>query len=439
MAENEVPMTSHSEAGANPEAGSRRIQADIDRTRAHMDSTFDALESKLTPGQLMQEGWDLLKGGSGAGAKKIFEIAREHPLPAAVIGVGLGLLLLDSNRKERGYDGGSGGAGFGRARAGGQRGYGYTGSPDYPGTRDARYGRGTTYPVAGQASGVIHQAGDFADQAKDKVSDLAGQAKDKVSQAKDKVSDLTGQAADKVSDLASQTADKVSDLTDTVREQASELGDKVGRGARQAKLGFWQLMEERPLVVGAATLAVGLLAGLAIPSTEAEDEFMGETRDQLLDRAQEGAREVLDKGKHVADSAVDTLKRTAESEGLSVDKLAEKVKHVAQETTEAVKNEASNQKLVPDLDHGQQQKPNAQGPGQPSSGQQGSGQPKPQQAAGQQASGQPNQQAGGQPAPGQPNKPQQPAGQPASGQPGRAPSQGDTAVPAHHEPELAKR
>jgi len=377
-------MTSDLDAGGAAEPSSQRIQADIDRTRAHMDSTFDALESKLTPGQLMQEGWDLLKGGSGAGAKKIFEIARQHPLPSAVIGVGLGLLLLDSNRKDRGGDG-DGRTGYGR-RAGGYR-YGYAGSPDYPGTRDARYGRSSGY----QDAGVVGHAKETMSGLTDQAADKLGHAKETMSGLADQATDKLGQAKEKVSDLTSQAADKVGDLTDTVREQASELGEKVGRGARQARLGFWQLLEERPLVVGAATLAVGLLAGLAIPRTEAEDELMGETRDQLLDRAQETAREALDKGKHVADAAVDSLKRTAEAEGLSPDKLAEKVKHVAHEATETVKNEAGQ--LVPDLGQGQsRQQPNVPAGGQQGSGQQqGFGQPKP-QSPGQQQPGQPGQQ-----------------------------------------------
>ena len=349
MAENEAPMTSS--GGSEP--SSRQIQADIDRTRAHMDRTFDALESKLTPGQLLAEGWDLLKGGSGAGARKLFEIAREHPLPSAVIGLGLGLLVLDSNRQDRERRG-DGRYGYGRDY---DRRY-----PDYPGTRDARYGYGR-YDATGRVS-------DLADQAKDKMGDLADQAKETLGQAKE----------------------KASELSDTVREQASELGDRVQRGTRKARLGFWQLMEERPLVVGAATLAVGLLVGLSIPSTEAEDELMGETRDQLLDRAQESAREVLDKGKEAAGHVADRAKQVAEQEGLTPEKLADKVKHVAQEVTETAKNEAGQ--ALPNL-----------APGQP----------------------------------GQPARQPQGTGQQPSGQPGNRAGQ-DVHAPAEvHEPELAKR
>jgi gas vesicle protein len=322
MAQNEAPLTA--EAGASSETDSRQIQADIDRTRAHMDRTFDALESKLTPGQLLSEGWGLLKGGSGAGARKLFEVAREHPLPAAVIGLGLGILVLDMNRqdRERQGDGRGYAYGYGRGRDGR---YG-AGSPDYPSTRDAHQrGQGRS-GFAAAAGGVS----DLADQAKDKMGDLADQAKGALGEAKEKASDLAGQAAD-----------KMSDLSDSVREQASELGERVQRGARKARLGFWQLMEERPLVVGATVLAAGLLIGLSIPATEAEDELLGETRDQLLDRAQEGAREMLDKGKQVAGTVADRAKQVAEEEGLTPEKLAEKVKHVGREAAETAKSEAS--------------------------------------------------------------------------------------------------
>jgi len=311
---------------------SRQIQADIDRTRSNMDRTFDAIESKLTPGQLLQEAWGIFKGGSGAGANKALQIAKQHPLPSAVIGLGIGWLLLDSSRKtspargtrgdDRTYDGGD------RNRR-----YGYAGDLDYPGTRDA-WREGEDEGKLGAAVGA--------------VKDAAGSAKDFAGHAKDKVSDLASQAGDKLGDLTDKVREQASDLSGKVKEQASGLGEKVQQGTRSARLGFWQLLEERPLVVGAATLAVGLLAGLSIPSTDVEDELMGETRDQLLDSAKESGREVLDKGKQVANATVDAVKHAAEEQDLTVETLTEKVKTVANQAKEAVQNEAKNQNLVPD-------------------------------------------------------------------------------------------
>jgi ElaB/YqjD/DUF883 family membrane-anchored ribosome-binding protein len=330
--------------GHEDEPSSRQIQADIDRTRSNMDRTFDAIESKLTPGQLLQEAWGIFKGGSGAGASKAMQIAKQHPLPAAVIGLGVGWLLLDSSRSTRGErdDRGSGGD-YGRSRGYrddrydrldryGRSRQSYAGTPDYPGTRDAWQEEGES--KLGTAT--------------DAVKSAAGSAADLASNAKEKVSDFASQAGDKLGDLTDRVKEQASGLTDKVKVQASELGDRVQEGTRKARLGFWQLLEERPLVVGAATLAVGLLAGLSIPSTDVEDEFMGETRDQLLDTAKETGREVMEKGKTVAGAAVDAVKHAAEEQNLTVDSLTEKVKAVANEAKEAVKTEAKNQNLTPE-------------------------------------------------------------------------------------------
>jgi len=376
--------------GAEP--SSRQIQADIDRTRSNMDQTFDAIESKLTPSQLLQEAWGIFKGGSGAGANKAMQIAKQHPLPAAVIGLGLGWLLLDSSRnthKDRRFqdDRADRYDRFGRSRQS------YAGAPDYPGTRDA-------FREDWQSEGEGKLGA-----AKDAVKSAAGSAADLASNAKEKVSDFASQAGDKLGDLTDKVKEQASGLTDKVKEQASDLGDRVHEGTRKAKLSFWQLLEERPLVVGAATLAVGLLAGLSIPSTDVEDEFMGETRDQLFDSAKETGREMLDKSKHVADAAVDAVKHAAEEQNLSVDSLADKVKTVANQAKEAVKTEAKNQNLTPETFGGQGQQ----------------GQPAQNAAPGQ----------GGQAKPGQPQQQQQ----------GKAPDakQPEAAKTEVREPEFAKR
>ena len=102
-------------------------------------------------------------------------------------------------------------------------------------------------------------------------------------------------------------------------------------------------MEERPLAVGAAAIALGVVAGLMIPSTRKEDELMGETRDRLMERAKEVGGEALEKGKQVATVAVDTLKEEAERQDLTPEKLAEKVRTVAKEATSTVKEEGKRQ------------------------------------------------------------------------------------------------
>jgi ElaB/YqjD/DUF883 family membrane-anchored ribosome-binding protein len=311
-----------------------------------MDRNLDALEQKLTPSQLALEAWGLFRGGSTAGASRIWRIAKEHPGPAAVIGVGLAWLMTDASKRgdsgQREYQ-----RDFGPRFQGayGDTGYtGYTGrrgySPDWESEQhEGRFSsalHSARDTVSGAAGTAKHAVSDAASTAKHAVSDAAGTAKDAV----------TG-AASTAREAVSGARERVVDATSAARERASEFGsearERARYQARKAQMGFWQGMEESPLAIGAAALALGVVAGLLVPSTRQEDELMGETRDHLMDRAREVGEEALEKGKQVASVAVDTLKEEAERQDLTPEKLAEKLRNVAKEATNTVKEEGKKQ------------------------------------------------------------------------------------------------
>ncbi len=300
---------------------SREIRSEIDRTRADMDETFAALDSKLTPSQIGMELWHLFKGGSSAGASKLWRIAREHPMPAAVIGLGLGWLLVESSKGDsRDED-------YGTYRAG------YAGN----------YGSGRQSYVS---TGYDYDEYDLEDEggrlsaAKHKVQDVAESAREKVGEA-------VGTAREKVGEAAGWTKEHAHDLRYRAKGQAKALKGKAKYQARRAKTGLWQTLEENPLMVGAATLAVGVIAGLLIPETEKENELMGETRDHLFEEVKEAGQQTLEKGKHVAEAVADKVKEEARNAGLTPEGVAEKVRNVAKEAANTAKQEARNQNLTP--------------------------------------------------------------------------------------------
>jgi hypothetical protein len=307
---------------ASSDRSSREIRSEIDRTRADMDETFAALDSKLTPSQIGLELWHLFKGGSSAGAGKLWRIAREHPMPAAVIGLGLGWLLVESSKGDdrRAAD-------YGTYRAGYAGDYGY-GRNSYAST-DYDYGYDES------------EEGGRLSAAKDKVKDVAGSAKDAVGGA-------VGTAREKVGDAAGWTKEHALDLGHRAKGEARALKGKAKYQARRAKTGLWQTLEENPLMVGAATLALGVIAGLAIPETEKENELMGETRDRLVEEVKEAGQQTLEKGKHVAEAVADKVKDEVKNAGLTPEGVAEKVKSVAKEAVNTAKEEAKNQNLTAD-------------------------------------------------------------------------------------------
>jgi gas vesicle protein len=395
MAQTEDFVTRDSDLDAGRGRSSREIRSEIDRTRSDMDETFAALDAKLTPKEIGLELWSLFKGGSTTGASKLWQVAREHPMPAAVVGLGLGWLMVESSRKSDAYDG---------LDRGNYRGYGASSyRQGYAGTGSSGY---ADYEMD-EDSGLLSTA-------KDKVHDVAGSAKDALSGAGDKVSDLAGQAKEQVSGLGHQVADKASNLGHQVTDRASDLRRQAKTQVRRARVGFWQTMEENPLMVGAATLALGVIVGLVLPSTDKEDELMGETRDQLLDEVKETGQQMLDKSKHVAEAVADKVKVEARNQGLTPEGVVDRVKNVAKEATNTAKEEAKRQNLTPEALTNQ--------------GQQG------QQAQPQGQQSQPAPQGQGQPQ----AKPAQPSQQ-ATGQPEAQGSKTPSAKPEVHEPELAKR
>lgn len=151
---------------------------------------------------------------------------------------------------------------------------------------------------------------------------------------------------EKVGEVAGTVKERTSGVSSQARQKATRIAHGAKHQTRRAKLGFWQMMEDNPLAVGAAALAVGLLAGYAIPSTDKEDELLGETRDHFLGTVREAGQEALEKGKHIAETAIDTARREAEAQGLTPEGLADKVKAVGREARNAVSDEIRSQDLT---------------------------------------------------------------------------------------------
>jgi ElaB/YqjD/DUF883 family membrane-anchored ribosome-binding protein len=120
----------------------------------------------------------------------------------------------------------------------------------------------------------------------------------------------------------------------SVTDYAGNAYEKVGEYSVQAREQYDYYIEENPLAVGAVALAVGAAVGLAIPSTRYEGELLGEYRQQLLDKAQTAAGDLVDKAKEVASEAQKTL--------------SSEVKTAVDETKKTFASEAKNQGFITD-------------------------------------------------------------------------------------------
>jgi len=106
-----------------------------------------------------------------------------------------------------------------------------------------------------------------------------------------------GMATPRKTGMAQQVNKTTDGLVHTTAEKISSLGHQAQEGAMWAGRGFQRLVHDNPLAVGAAAVAVGAAVGLALPSTRIEHEYMGEASEKIVDKAQQVARDAMDKVK----------------------------------------------------------------------------------------------------------------------------------------------
>ncbi len=231
----------------------------------------------------------------------MMDTIRENPIPAALVGIGLGWLFMNGGRRPTRYSGRGVPRTLPSSGSYPANQYGYTSS------QQVRYGTG--YPTGNTGyqqhdAGVVEQGQQVIGKAVDRVQDTAGNVADRVQETASNV-------ADRVQETASNVADRASNLVDSAQSTASELADEAQYQARRVEDRFRRTLHENPLAVGAVALAVGAAVGLAIPETRAEHQLMGETRDQLVDKVQDVAQQTMGKVQetvqHVTEQAKDVV------------------------------------------------------------------------------------------------------------------------------------
>jgi len=225
---------------------------------------------------------------------EVLDTIKANPVPAALIGISLGWVLMN------------------RQNAGTQP----MRTPNMYASGSTTYGNGQ-YSTGGSSNdgpSAADRLGDAASGAKDRVGQLADTTGDRVSALKD-------HAGDTVSSLKDQAGDTVSSLKDQAGSQVSAITDRAQDTAVQAKSSFQQTLETNPLTIGALAIALGLAAGLALPTTPVEDRAFGDARDNLVGQVQAKAQDTIQKVQQVAQdvqqTATQTAKDSAQRQGLA--------------------------------------------------------------------------------------------------------------------------
>lgn len=245
----------------DPEVESKAIE--IEQTRAEMTGTVEAIGDRLDPGNiaagaknavrdatlgkvedmtsqvgdLVGDATDTFQDAGGG----LVEVVRRNPVPALMVGAGLGWLWMKRNQ-----------------------------ASSRPGSTNVRY-------TSGRAP-------------RDRYAMDGGYAGNRWSSSGGTTAAGLGERVDDVTDALGQRVDAVG-------RSAGEFGDRFSESAGDMATTTRQVVENNVLAAGVAAAAAGLVIGLLLPATETERRVMGDAGSRVIDAAQSTASEAISNAK----------------------------------------------------------------------------------------------------------------------------------------------
>jgi ElaB/YqjD/DUF883 family membrane-anchored ribosome-binding protein len=294
-----------------------RIEADVQQSRHRLNDTLSELGSKLSPGQMLDEGIGLLQGQAGQFAGKLGRQIRENPLPVVLIGAGLAWLVASSRQSNRSPE-------LETEQQYHQRRYrtieeARWATPRMPDESDQAYEE-RVHQAYSHALGLKQMAGealsDFNERVKRTVESIQYAATRTGSRigrtfmgTGRRVGGALGSAGKglggaysgtsrRLGGLASSTGERLGTLASDARQLAGEQAHRLSAAAEDARHRTERFYEESPLAVGAIALALGALIGGAAPLSQPERRTLRGAADHAVrtsaDLAERGARAVGD-------------------------------------------------------------------------------------------------------------------------------------------------
>ena len=291
-----------------------QIEREINDDRQRIEDKLNAIQERLTPGQIIDEALGYMKA---RGATEYFanlgHAAKANPMPLALMGISMAWLMASPAQRSNGHA------------------YDRTDDfEDYPlatvtgsvrRTRPAYVENGASYSDFVDESGkqfkaltdeTGRRAGYYMDEAGRYFRGFA----DSTGRAMHDIRDETGAMFDQASGWASDTwraakdslrgmTDSLSGAADRMRQGSSSAMDSLRQQSGQWNDLVMRQFRDQPLVGGALAFAIGAAIGAALPHTRQEDEMFGDTADDLRKTAADQASTMVDKGADVAKDVYD--------------------------------------------------------------------------------------------------------------------------------------
>jgi len=241
------------------------LEQDIDARRANIENIVDALENKLSPGELFDQALAFTKNNGGEFFDNLGTSIKNNPVPVILATVGVTWLMLGQNQRPH---------------------------------------------SAGPS--MFSQLGEKLSGAAETVSDSLIDAKDHLRQSAhdlgEKASNLADSASEKMGNVKQRATAGTSDARDTLKARSDRAQDSLLRQSRNLQGTVEYMLKEQPLALAAIGIALGAAIGAALPTTRQEDKLFGQTSDKLANKAKEAVDQTWNTVSNAGSEMMDNYK-----------------------------------------------------------------------------------------------------------------------------------
>ena len=151
--------------------------------------------------------------------------------------------------------------------------------------------------------------GQDSGQIREEIESTRSEMGDTVQALADKA-DVPGRVKGSIAEKRDRFKDQMSSVTGRVSDATPDASDVKG-GANKAA----GIAQENPLGLVIGGVAIGFLAGLALPTTRVENEKIGPVADDVKELARDSGQEAIERGKEVAQEVASSAAETARESG----------------------------------------------------------------------------------------------------------------------------
>jgi broad specificity phosphatase PhoE len=286
------------------------IERDLTETRARLGRHLDELTSRLSPGQLIDEGLSYLRNGqANQFMHNLTADLRDNPLPVALAGLGLAWLAVSTGMQRNGN---------------GQRALVPYDAPEAIASRRAEMAE-----RARRAGEAVTRTADETEEAfnsrvaeararvigiKREAAETAAAFADRVQQGVEAIQRNAHEAAEDLRETAAEWRDKLMAKGHEGREATAHAAQRGREFAARAGSGIAETFSDNPLLLAALGVSAGALLGALLPPTEQEERLVGSAVGNAVQSARDIATDMVERGSRAAEAAVSAGYKAAQDQ-----------------------------------------------------------------------------------------------------------------------------